>query len=218
MSEEKRLLGLWVTDLQFDAIRAFFGHSDWDFDPVTVSETQGVTEDNTPLTIGTQDLDSVTTDIDDQLDEPLNNDNGHAGSGGACAMAPAPIYPQHEAGQYECPHCLCGPCVTNDGNRQLWWPERRAGPRESNSGKRKLLYKKFWLMLMRRGAFNDPRYIDRKERALAQDPHYRDYVWVGDSHRTIAHRRDIMPNCVLQLVREWYPNPPKIPYMGHMWD
>jgi hypothetical protein len=29
--------------------------------------------------------------------------------------------------------------------------------------------------------------------------------------------REIMPDCVLSVVRGLYPNPPSQPYMGHKW-
>ena len=40
-------------------------------------------------------------------------------------------------------------------------------------------------------------------------------------HRTQRfdwHKRDIMPKCVITLVRHWFPNPGGFPYMGHMWE
>jgi hypothetical protein len=57
--------------------------------------------------------------------------------------------------------------------------------------------------------WQDPRYVARKRAALHQDPRRRNYVY---------HRRDLMPKCVLVLVRSWFPNPPNVPYMGHMWE
>ena len=29
---------------------------------------------------------------------------------------------QQDAGRDECPYCLCRPCITDESNRQLWWP------------------------------------------------------------------------------------------------
>jgi hypothetical protein len=40
-------------------------------------------------------------------------------------------------------------------------------------------------------------------------------------HRTQRfdwHKRDIMPKCVVTLVRHCFPNPGGFPYMGHMWE
>ena len=74
---------------------------------------------------------------------------------------------------------------------------------------RKELYKYFWTMLFHRHVFLDDRYLDRKLRALKQGPRMRNVV---------NHRRDILPHCVIKLVRSWYPNPKDVPYMGHMWE
>jgi len=60
----------------------------------------------------------------------------------------------------------------------------------------------------------DPRYIERKETILAADPHKKQNAWSGPA----KHKRDIMPDCVLKLVRGWLPNPPAKPYMGHKWS
>ena len=73
-------------------------------------------------------------------------------------------------------------------------------------------------MLQRRGAFHDDRYVTRKQQALQRDPSHNNFVWIADSHKNYNHRRDIMPNCVLHVVRSWYPNPAKVAYMGHMWE
>ena len=49
-----------------------------------------------------------------------------------------------------------------------------------------------------------------KEKQLALVGEYEFYAWVGPSN----HRRDIIPDCVLKLVRYWRPNPPG----HHTWD
>ncbi len=109
----------------------------------------------------------------------------------------------------KCPHCLCSPCITSDKNKQLWWPEENVISHQRNSGLRKIAYRKFWTMLHHRQVWVSPEYLERKTAALDADPQRKDYVY---------HRRDIMPDCVLKLVRGWYPNPPNMPYMGHMWE
>ena len=108
-----------------------------------------------------------------------------------------------------CPHCLCRPCITSEVHRQLWWA---AGPEPAhrlNRKWRKVAYRKFWTESYHRGVWNHPTYRTRKLQALGHDPRHRQYVY---------HRRDIMQNCVLKLVRGWYPNLPGQPYMGHMWE
>lgn len=136
-----------------------------------------------------------------------------------------PVGPDREAEDYDlvqplapfsqdeqadrCPHCLCRPCITSEQFRQLWWPIETVPSSRRNSGLRKALYRKFWTMLYHRGVWADPEYIERKTVALSLDPQHSAYVY---------HRRDIMPKCVVALVRHWYPNPKDVPYMGHMWE
>lgn len=108
----------------------------------------------------------------------------------------------------ECQHCLCRPCITDENNRQMWWLSEPVRANERNRVLRKEKYKLFWTMLFHRGVFMDTRYKSRKIESLQADPRLRDVV---------CHRRDILPQCVLKLVRFWYPNPKNIPYMGHRW-
>ena len=91
----------------------------------------------------------------------------------------------------------------------MWWETENQIPHERNSMLRKSDYKRFWTNLFHRNVWQDPRYLVRKRAALRQDPRRRNYVY---------HRRDLMPKCVLVLVRSWFPNPPNVPYMGHMWE
>jgi hypothetical protein len=35
---------------------------------------------------------------------------------------------------------------------------------------------------------------------------------------SLAHRRDLMSKCVIELVRHWFPNLQDKEYMGHMWE
>lgn len=109
----------------------------------------------------------------------------------------------------ECIHCLCRPCITSETNRQMWWLEDPEAPNRSNSQRRKDKYKRFWTMLFHRNVWKDPRYIQRKRNALQQDPRRKNYIY---------HRRDLMPKCVVTVVRHWLPNPNDQPYMGHMWE
>ncbi|CAC5400035.1 unnamed protein product [Mytilus coruscus] len=109
----------------------------------------------------------------------------------------------------ECPYCLCKPCITHEHNRQMWWESEIQMAHIRNSSLRKTDYKRFWTNLFHRNVWQDPRYLERKRAALRQDPRRRNYVY---------HRRDLMPKCVIELVRSWFPNLPNVPYMGHMWE
>lgn len=116
-----------------------------------------------------------------------------------------------DATKPECQYCLCQPCITDETNRQMWWETEVYQPHKRNSSMRKTHYKKFWTMLLHKGVWNDPRYLVRKEAAAMQDPRRKIAPWIGPTKSI----RDIMPDCVLQLVRGWLPNPSSIPYMGH---
>ena len=68
----------------------------------------------------------------------------------------------------------------------------------------KKLYKKYWGFLDRRQAWRHPAYLRRKNMLLLQE----------NSDRVVV-QREVMPGCVTHLVRDLYPNPEGIPYMGH---
>ena len=59
-------------------------------------------------------------------------------------------------------------------------------------------------MLLHRGIWNDDRYVVMKADAMSRDPRRQRYDW---------HKRDIMPKCVVSLVRHWFPNPRGFPYI-----
>ncbi|CAC5392266.1 unnamed protein product [Mytilus coruscus] len=97
------------------------------------------------------------------------------------------------------------PCVTQ--NRQNWLGVGQR-PHARNSRIRKLKYKLFWRMLQDRGAWNNPQYRSKKRRLLNRD---------RVDETVVIVRREVIPDCVLNLVRELYPNPKSKPYMGHRW-
>ena len=109
----------------------------------------------------------------------------------------------------ECHYCLCRSCITNERNKQQWWELGANSKHRKNNCHRKELYKRFWTMLYHRGAWGDPRYQEKKKQVLGIPTMKGEPVW---------HRRDIMPDCVIKLVRFWFPNPDDMEYMGHMWD
>lgn len=113
-----------------------------------------------------------------------------------------------------CEHCLCTPCITNEENRQPWWEAQNRPPRQNNHSKRKKKYRLFWIMLGHRGIWNHPTYLERKLQALNLENNGRRFVY----NTAKNYVRDIMPNCVIDKVREWLPNLPSQPYMGHKWE
>ena len=107
----------------------------------------------------------------------------------------------------ECPHCFCRPCVTT--YRQAWLGNGNP-PMAGNNSLRRQKYKHFWRMMSNRYAWSDPRYIQKKALALGQ-------ANIAESENYCLEVREIMPDCILELVRSLYPNLDKVPYMGHKW-
>jgi hypothetical protein len=100
---------------------------------------------------------------------------------------------EQDQSQDECPYCFCKPCITNEQNIQLWWHADIEEPHLRNSGLRKEHYKRFWTMLLHRGVWNGDIYVVMKADAMSRDPRRQRYDW---------HQRDIMPKCVVSLVRQ----------------
>ena len=138
-------------------------------------------------------------EVSDSKDEEFDPDN----------VKPGYIIPQNKERE-ECPHCLCRPCITDETNRQMYWPANNAVPNRFSNILRRKMYKNFWTMLYNRDVWRDERYRERKAQALGLRNNRQRFVWM--------HRRDLMPNCVLTQVRQWYPNLPNEPYMGHLWQ
>lgn len=101
----------------------------------------------------------------------------------------------------QCQFCLCRPCVIDESNRQSWWKTQSDEPTVESSYLRKKAYYKFYTMLYHRGLWSNEQYLERKKAAGHQ----------------LRFKREIMPECVLNLVRSWHPNPDNRAYMGHRW-
>lgn len=186
-ANSRKTMHIQVTPLQMDTIRQLFIHNDWDLVEMPPSN-----DGTHAAEVNTEGGLAVTTSSDTSQDD-----------------IPGFQIPQVE-GRLECSHCLCKPCITDECNRQLWWPTEDQGAFLHNHKQRKEAYKRFWTMLFHRNVWNDTRYIERKCDALGVDPGRNHYGWI--------HRRDIMPDCVIDLVRGWYPNPKGVQYMGHKWE
>jgi len=111
----------------------------------------------------------------------------------------------------KCKECFCTPCITNEANRQRWWCEENSEPANGNNSLRKACYYKFWTMMYHRGIWSLPDYIVKKEAALTG-------ARANQNQPPVRIQREIMPKCVLTLVRTWHPNVAGIPYMGHKWS
>lgn len=70
----------------------------------------------------------------------------------------------------------------------------------------KARYKNIWKKLGDRGLWRNPVHWKRKHEMYKRE--------VGGEITFI--KREIIPNCVLNLVISLYPNPPGVDYIGHM--
>ena len=116
---------------------------------------------------------------------------------------PLPILHEPFITTNACPFCFMEPCVT--ANPQSWLGQGQQ-PRAGNNSVRKQKYRKFWNLLNNLGAWRNPSYIVKKANANQMQ-----------NGVTVFTLREIMPECVLKVVRGLYPNPAGVPYLGHKW-
>ena len=195
--EVKRNITLNVSELQLEAIRHFFMHNEWEFDfcESPVSRIGGTATVN------------KTSGVDKDTQTEWNISELRVCQSAEHGETEDPFVISQNEDAEECPFCLCKPCITDERNRQMWWETETYLPHQRNSRIRKDKYRRFWTMLLHRGVWDDQRYIERKQRALEHDGQNQEW-----------HRRDILPSCVVNLVRGWLPNPKDKPYMGHLWE
>lgn len=99
-----------------------------------------------------------------------------------------------------CLYCRQTPCITTDSREHLGFRAAHV----QNHVRRRKDYKTYWRALKKCGLWQDPVCLARK-------------VELGDRIDAVRER---MPKCVVKNVRERFPNPLGIPYMGHKrdWD
>lgn len=110
-----------------------------------------------------------------------------------------------ENGNYEndrCPFCFLNPCVAQA--HQHVCGEGQAAS-DNNPPIRKGIYRRFWSIINNLGGWNLQCYTHKK----LQEAQLANVVYL---------KREIMPECVIELVRGLYPNPFGQPYMGHKWE
>ena len=188
--EPKSMLKINVTNEQRDVIRARFGHYDWKLEESNDGNNteNNSSENNNQNTSNETERGGNNDPVSGSVDDDIQS--------GAVGQIPDNV----------CAHCFCGPCVT--GNPQAWLGNgQNSHPR--NSGIRKKIYKKFWKLMNDRNAFSCPHYIQKKSWMLARDQ--------VDEYVIMTVAREIIPDCVLSVVRGFYPNPPSQPGMGHKW-
>lgn len=226
--EERRHVILNLTEEQYMAVKHFLDFHDWNFDRIaTVNEWANT--DEHPGHSGIDDNGSVTQynpTIDDG-DKAVENTtksssfNNTADICGSTTLSCAGISDgsspncsgRVEIGQEiidkderECPFCFLTPCVSIP--KQSWLGEK-IRPNTRNTGLRKQRYRKFWKLLSTRGAWLDERYQQKKNKLYKSQDSRQGTVWT---------LREVMPDCILSLVRSLFPNPIGMPYMGHKWE
>ena len=87
------------------------------------------------------------------------------------------------------------PCITLSAFK----PMGRGEARLTNHNKRRKDYKWFWRTLKDCSLWENPTYLARKQELGCM----------------IDDVREVMPHCVIKVVRERWPNPPDVPYQGH---
>ena len=64
-------------------------------------------------------------------------------------------------------------------------------------------------MLENKNVWRKPQYLrTKKAEYMRREEADETFIWMN---------REIMPDYVIGLVRTLYPNPPGVPYVGHMW-
>ena len=198
-ASETRDIIFRVTREQLLAIEAFYNHNDWNFNDSIINNPWEETESQELICVGC--VPEMTSSQNSD-----NNENSHRNGDQNIEEGFQNIREHGQINGDECLHCFCSPCVTND--RQQWLGQG-APKHVRNSGIRKERYKKFWTLLSRKGAWLDSRYLTKKSALMGRnDTQESCSVWT---------KRELMPDCVLNLVRELYPNPDNRPYMGHKW-
>ena len=85
--------------------------------------------------------------------------------------------------------------------RGHYWLGKGQPAHPENHGVRKLKYKSYWKTVNNLDGWLDLRYTQRKTAARG----------------AVHDKGELMPNCVVNRLRQLYPNPPVMAYYGHMW-
>ncbi|MES9904386.1 MAG: hypothetical protein ABW168_17130 [Sedimenticola sp.] len=185
-------MSLLVTEEQECGIRAFFHHSNWDFIEVTDGENH-----RTESPSGSSKA--------NEYGSSLTNSSGTCTNTDTEQQELSEHIIDDDLDTNECQFCLRSPCVITD--EQSWLG--KAKRLDINNNKlRKLGYKTFWTILERRNAWRCKQYLQKNMRKLKRS---------AIDETVVQMKREIVPECVLTLVRNLFPNPSGIPYVGHCW-
>ena len=196
-----------LNSLQFETIKHLFNHYGWDFDDSVVGEKKSF--DLVANYVNEQHLQMENQSLQDTLSFNSNSyqessSNRHDDGDDRDDGDGSDNDNSDSDSELECRFCFCSPCVTT--HRQLWLPNEPVRAHVRNSELRKQKYRKFWKIMDTKGAWRHAKYLSKKARLLRTD-----------DLSTVWTIREVMPQCVLDLVRGIYPNPPRQPYMGHKW-
>lgn len=217
-----------------ETIRALFNHSNWDFDSALIGKKKSfgnyVEINSTPqrshndVSGSCRNL-GVSDGSDDGRHRAYNINNGNNnnrqggndGNGDDNDSDGAAAYDDDndddddgssdDGDAFEIEgyhHCFCNPCIT--ANRQSWLGHG-VPVHKRNSELQKVRYRKFWQMLDKKQVWKHPRFLRRKTRRFNRTDD--SIVWTV---------REIMPRCLVELVRSLFTNPAGRPYMGHKWQ
>lgn len=190
-----------ITDEQIEAIQIFINMNEWDQEIRLVVESDDMHEDTkTPSgPVSEVDLIASVSNVDNE-DDPTNASGRTKHDQLRDNTLPA------------CGECFLQPCVTH--YRQGWLVKLKAAHAKNRITRRRM-YCKFWSVMDYRGAWQDPRYIAKKRKELQQAGYISEStVWQTALGQV---QREIMPDCVVTMIRGLYPNPPGVPYTGHKW-
>ena len=181
MAEETvKYFTLKLNYLQFETVRNLFNHLGWDFEDCVVGPNKSFETNVTNENL-------QENAIGEPRNEPTSGSHDESGDDDG-GDDDGDNFGNNVDQNGECEHYFLTPCVTE--NKQLWL----ARPHIRNSELRKAKYKQFWKMMDREGAWKLQKYIQKKSRLLGDNV----CVWT---------LREIMPLCVVNLVRSLYPNP-----------
>jgi len=208
---EKHKLVLYVTDEQEEALQIFWGMNDWDFMPETESDTRDSSTMTNTLSSCSEDseVNASPMDMCPKVSETSDISNFEE-QGETCVSETFRlreidiITDKDGRTPLRCRHCFLSPCITTQ--KQQWLGKGQSA-RAGNAAIRRQRYKLFWKLLNDNGAWQIQEYIQKK--VLAMNRNNPAVVWTT---------REIIPDCVLGLVRDLYPNPLGNPYMGHQWS
>ena len=188
--QNKRARTFMLSDFQVECIQHYFNHYDWELEEIDTSVLQAPSaSSNDGNDVPVQNLASENHPSQPQSNPSPNNINDEDS------------FSDDEDGQ--CSNCFLKPCIATVTHS---WLGNGQVARKQNIAIRKARYKKFWQVMHYKSAWKKKRYLRKKAVMMRRSE---------VDQRVVVHQREVMPDCVLDLVRGLYPNPPGIPYVGH---